>query len=113
MTETTLLILVLLVRGCVCRLWWEKRRFKRLNQLDIEQFPSYGHKIRAIALDVLLLGAGLGLLGSAAIGYLAEYAQPLVAGVFLLLIIWLFEAQRTRSRKEFRPLQTSQSPRTS
>lgn len=99
MTETTLLIIVMLVGGCVCLLWRGKRRFKRLNQFGVEQFSSYGHKIRAMVLDVLLLGAGIGLLGGAVVGYIAEYAQPLVAGTFLLLIIWLFEGERKPTRK--------------
>lgn len=99
MAETDVYIVVSATVGLILIIWKNKRQFNRLNQLGIEQFRSYGHKIIATAFDVMLFGTGIGLLGAAVVGYLVEYAQPLVAVIFLFLIIGFFEADRNQSRK--------------
>lgn len=99
MGESALLILASLICGSACLIWRGKRRFRRLNQLGIEQFPSYSNKLWATALETLLLGGGYGLLGAAGIIFAVEYAQPLLSILCVLSVIWAIQAIHQKSKR--------------
>jgi hypothetical protein len=86
------LILTSTIVGSICLFWQGKRKFKRLNQLGIEQFSSFSHKLRATIFDTLLLGCGGGLLGGAFLLFLFEYEKPFVTVLFGLAIVWVIQA---------------------
>ena len=99
MSETEILIAGSAIVGLMLIVWRNKRQFTRLNQFGIEQFASYGHKVRAIALDVLPLGGGYGLLGAAGIIFAVEYAQPLLSILCVLSVIWVIQAVDQKSKR--------------
>lgn len=99
MDEPTVVISLSAIVGSICLIWRSKRRFSRLNQFGIEQFPSYTTKIFAISLETLLLGFGYGLLGAAALVFAVTYAQPFLSLLCLLGVIWMIEASQPKSRR--------------
>lgn len=99
MSETDVLIAGSAIVGLMLIVWRNKRQFSRLNQFGIEQFASYAHKVRATALEVCLLGTGIGLLGTAAIVSLIEYASPFLSVVLLLFVIWVIQESWRKSKK--------------
>lgn len=98
MSEADVLIASCVAIGAMLILWKNKRQFGRLNQLGIEQFTSYRHKVAATALDVVLFSAGIGLLGAAGIVFLFEYANPFLSVLFLLFIVWVIQASLNKSK---------------
>jgi hypothetical protein len=54
--------IVLLAVAGLLAYWKQKRKFDRTNQYGVEQFPSYGRKVRARTMEGLLAFGSLALL---------------------------------------------------
>ena len=100
MNSTDFYCLLLVVAGVALVYWSRRRRFVRINQFGVEQFPSYGRKVISNTADGILLIIGISLIGAAGLILLAEHAAECL-GLFLILLVayWVDDEWYGRRRK--------------
>ena len=99
MNSVDVYCLLLAVAGLALVYWGKRRSFVRLNQLGIEQFPSYGRKVVSKFADGSILVAGYGCVGGAILVLLTEHAaEYIVLAVVLYIVFFLEEDRHGRKR---------------
>ena len=91
MNSTDAYCLLLVVAGVALVYWSKRRGFVRINQLGVEQFPSYARKVVSKLTDGILLISGFSLIGASGLILLAEYAGEFLMLALILLVVYLLE----------------------
>jgi hypothetical protein len=93
MNSVDVYCLVLAAAGMALVYWGKRRSFVRLNQLGVEQFPSYGRKVVSKLADGTLLASGYGCVGGAILILLAEHAGEYIVLAVVLYIALALDAE--------------------
>jgi hypothetical protein len=93
MNSVDLYCLLLAAAGMALVYWGKRRSFVRLNQLGVEQFPSYGRKVVSKLADGTLLAAGYGCVGGAILILLVEHVSEYLVIAVVLYIAFIIEEE--------------------
>ena len=83
----------LILAGGLLLLWQKRREFHRTNQYGIQQYASFGQKLRAQGFDSLLIGIGF-LSMAAGAGLLIFGSNSVESWLALGIVILILSSRR-------------------